>query len=148
VRRRYDDWLTIGQVAERSGVATSALRFYEDRGLIESERTDGNQRRYRRAVLRRIALIRAGQKVGLSLGRIAGALDTLGGREVATAKDWERLSTEWKVELDERIQALQRLRDDLTGCIGCGCLSLETCAMVNPDDALASYGPGAHRLGI
>ena len=129
-------------------MATSALRFYEDRGLIESERTDGNQRRYRRAVLRRIALIRAGQKVGLSLGRIAEALDTLGGREVATVKDWERLSTEWKVELDERIRALQRLRDDLTGCIGCGCLSLETCTMVNPDDTLARYGPGAHRLGV
>lgn len=144
--RRYDDWLTIGDVAARSGVATSALRFYEDRGLIRSERTDGNQRRYRRAVLRRIALIRAGQRVGLSLERVAEALAELGDREVATRSDWERLSTAWRGELDERIAYLERLRDDLTGCIGCGCLSLETCAMFNPDDTLSRRGSGAHRL--
>ena len=144
--RRYDDWLTIGEVAERSGVATSALRFYEERGLITSERTDGNQRRYRRAVLRRIALIRAGQRVGLSLERLGEALAELGDRDVATRRDWERLSTAWRRELDERITRLERLRDDLTGCIGCGCLSLETCAMINPDDALARHGTGALRL--
>lgn len=137
-------WLTIGQLAERSGLAHSALRFYEDKGLISSERTSGNQRRYPRHMLRRLAFISAAQRVGLTLGQIREALDSLPEGRTPTATDWARLSARWREELDYRIDALQRLRDKLTGCIGCGCLSLETCAIQNPgDEIFATYGPGA-----
>ncbi len=140
------DHLTIGQVAERSGVPHTALRFYEDRGLISSERSSGNQRRYPRSVLRRIAFIRAAQRVGLSLEQIGEALSTLPADHAPTKADWARLSRTWRSELDARIDALQRLRDQLTGCVGCGCLSLRTCALHNPDDEIARFGPGAPRL--
>lgn len=137
--------LTIGQVAERSGVAHTALRFYEDRGLIGSERSAGNQRRYPRHVLRRLAFIRAAQRVGLSLEQIAEALATLPANRAPTRADWTRLSRGWKRELDARIDALQRLRDRLTSCVGCGCLSLKTCGLWNTDDHYAALG-GAPKL--
>src|SRR5688572_33214184 len=138
--------LTIGEVAERAGVATSALRFYEREGLIESTRSAGGQRRYHRDVLRRIAFVRAAQRVGLTLDEIRDALGTLPEARTPTARDWERLSRSWRPLLDARIAELQRLRDRLDSCIGCGCLSLETCALSNPDDIAASYGPGARWL--
>lgn len=138
--------LTIGQVAERSGVPHTALRFYEESGLISAERTAGNQRRYPRAVLRRLAFIRTAQRVGLSLEQIRDALATLPGGRPPTKNDWARLSRSWRAELDTRIDSLQRLRDRLTSCIGCGCLSLRTCAIHNPDDDMAQLGTGALRL--
>lgn len=143
---RLANHLTIGQVAERSGVPHTALRFYEDRGLIRAERTAGNQRRYPRSVLRRIAFIRSAQRVGLSLEDIADALATLPADHAPTKADWTRLSRTWQTELDARIDALQRLRDNLTDCIGCGCLSLRSCTLMNPEDRLAGFGPGAPRL--
>lgn len=138
--------LTIGEVAHRSGIAPTALRFYEQRGLISSTRTSGNQRRYDRPVLRRLAFIRSAQRVGLSLERISDALQTLPTDHAPTKGDWARLSRRWRDELDARINGLQRLRDRLTGCIGCGCLSLRTCALHNADDQMAEFGPGAARL--
>lgn len=138
--------LTIGEMAARSGVATSALRFYEQRGLIRSERTSGNQRRYRRSELRRVAVIKAAQGLGLSLTEVQHALDALPQGRTPTRQDWDRLSRSWHARLEERIGELQRLRDDLTGCIGCGCLSLETCALFNPGDALAERGAGPRIL--
>jgi MerR family redox-sensitive transcriptional activator SoxR len=138
--------LTIGELASRSGVATSALRFYETKGLIASDRTDGNQRRYLRSVLRRVALIKAAQEVGLTLGEIAEALDTLPHDSTPTRRDWERLSTGWRARLDQQITELQALRDELTDCIGCGCLSLQSCAIFNPADAVASRGSGPRYL--
>ena len=138
--------LTVGQLAARSGVSTSALRFYEEQGLISSRRTSGNQRRYPRATLRRVAFIRASQRVGIPLSRIAGALGTLPANRTPTVADWARLSAEWRADLDDRISQLQHLRDRLTGCIGCGCLSLRACQLVNPGDALGSDGPGARNL--
>ncbi|SDK08225.1 MerR family transcriptional regulator, redox-sensitive transcriptional activator SoxR [Actinopolyspora mzabensis] len=138
--------LTIGELAERSGIATTALRFYEDRGLIRSTRTSGNQRRYERSVLRRLAFIRAAQRVGLSLEDIADALRTLPDDHAPSRADWAKLSERWRDELDARIDGLQRLRDRLTGCIGCGCLSLKTCSLQNPDDWMAASGPAAPRL--
>ncbi|MGH3516624.1 MAG: redox-sensitive transcriptional activator SoxR [Haloechinothrix sp.] len=143
---RLANYLTIGQVAERSGVPHTALRFYEDRGLIAAERTAGNQRRYSRAILRRIAFIRSAQRIGLSLEEISEALSTLPSDHAPTKSDWTRLSKQWRGELDARIDALQRLRDSLTGCIGCGCLSLRSCALQNHDDQMARFGPGAPRL--
>lgn len=140
------DRLTIGEVAERSGVATSALRFYETKGLIQSERTDGNQRRYPRAVLRRVALIRAGQEVGLSLAELAQALDRLPHDKTPTKADWERLSRSWRSRLDGQIAELVALRDELTDCIGCGCLSLKSCAIFNPGDAASNLGTGPRYL--
>lgn len=140
------DHLTIGQISERSGVPPSALRFYEERGLIFAERTAGNQRRYPRVMLRRIAFIRAAQRVGLSLDQISEALATLPRDRAPNKADWARLSKEWRSELDARIDALQRLRDRLTGCIGCGCLSLTTCSLNNTDDYQAQYGPGSRAL--
>ncbi|GLY66214.1 redox-sensitive transcriptional activator SoxR [Amycolatopsis taiwanensis] len=137
------DHLSIGQVAERSGVPHTALRFYEDRGLIHAERSSGNQRRYHRSVLRRIAFIRAAQRVGLSLEEISAALATLPRDHAPTKADWARLSRGWQSELDARIDALQRLRDRLTSCVGCGCLSLRHCGLHNPDDRLARFGPGS-----
>lgn len=140
------DMLTIGELAVRSGVAPSALRFYETRGLLESVRTGGNQRRYRRSSLRRIAVIRAAQSVGLSLEEIGTTLQALPGGRNPTKRDWERLSTRWREDLEQRIAGLEQLRDELTSCIGCGCLSLETCSLFNPADAAAVKGPGARFL--
>lgn len=140
------EWLTIGEVAARSGVATSALRFYETKGLIESERTDGNQRRYPRATLRRVALIRAGQEVGLSLAELAEALAKLPHDKTPTKTDWQRLSRSWRSRLDSQIEELISLRDDLSDCIGCGCLSLKSCAIFNPGDAAADLGTGPRYL--
>ncbi|MEY9213836.1 redox-sensitive transcriptional activator SoxR [Thermobifida halotolerans] len=138
--------LTIGQLAERSGMSHSALRFYEARGLIRAERTAGNQRRYHRSTLRRLAFVSAAQRVGLTLTQIQEALATLPDERTPTAEDWARLSRVWRDELDTRIDALQRLRDRLTSCIGCGCLSLRSCGLHNSDDALAALGPGAPLL--
>lgn len=140
------DWLTIGEVARRSGVATSALRFYETKGLIASQRTDGNQRRYPRATLRRVALIRAGQEVGLSLSELAEALEHLPHDKTPTRSDWERLSQAWRSRLDSQIAELVALRDELTDCIGCGCLSLTSCAIFNPGDAASRLGTGPRYL--
>jgi MerR family redox-sensitive transcriptional activator SoxR len=135
--------LSIGHLAERAGVATSAIRFYESRGLISSARTTGNQRRYEQSTLRRIAFIRTAQRVGLSLDEIAEALATLPDGRAPTKSDWHRLSKAWRPRLDEQIERIQRLRDRLDGCIGCGCLSLKTCALTNPGDEAAAWGPGA-----
>jgi len=135
--------LSIGELSARSGVSASALRFYERQGLIASVRTDGNQRRYERAVLRRVALIQAGKAAGIPLERIGAALDLLPGRRTPTKRDWERLSRAWARELDERIEILQAIRGRLTTCIGCGCLSLRTCGLLNPGDEAAGLGSGA-----
>ncbi|CCH34094.1 redox-sensitive transcriptional activator SoxR [Actinosynnema sp. NPDC047251] len=143
---KLPEMLTIGQVAERSGVPHTALRFYEERGLIASERTAGNQRRYPRSVLRRLAFIRTAQRVGLSLEDVHDALATLPDNRTPTKTDWSRLSTTWQTELDARIDALIRLRDRLTSCIGCGCLSLRSCFLHNFEDEQASDGPGAPKL--
>lgn len=138
--------LTIGELASRSGVATSALRFYETKGLIASQRSDGNQRRYPRATLRRVALIRAGQEVGLSLAELAEALSQLPYDKTPTKTDWERLSKSWRTRLDTQIAELVALRDELTDCIGCGCLSLRSCAIFNPGDAASGLGTGPRYL--
>lgn len=135
--------LTIGHLAERAGVATSAIRFYESRGLIHSVRTTGNQRRYEQSTLRRVAFVRTAQRVGLSLDEIAEALATLPENRTPTKADWSRLSRAWRPRLDEQIERIERLRDKLDSCIGCGCLSLRTCALNNPDDEVAPRGPGA-----
>jgi MerR family redox-sensitive transcriptional activator SoxR len=138
--------LTIGEVSQRSGLAPSALRFYEDAGLITSGRTAGNQRRYDRSVLRRVAFIRAAQQVGLSLDDVRAALATLPAGRTPTKADWSRLSRNWRGLLEARIAALEALRDRLDGCIGCGCLSLQTCRLSNPDDVAASLGDGPRYL--
>jgi MerR family redox-sensitive transcriptional activator SoxR len=138
--------LTIGEVAARSGVASSALRFYEAQGLIAARRTGGNQRRYDRSMLRRIAFIQAGRAAGISLERIHSALDTLPKDRSPNTRDWQRLSRSWRADLDRRIETLQALRGRLTTCIGCGCLSLTKCALLNPNDEAAAMGPGAHYL--
>jgi len=139
--------LSVGEVARRSGVAVSALHFYETQGLIAAQRSAGNQRRYARSVLRRIAVIRAGQALGVSLQEIAHELARLPQQRTPTKADWAQLSSRWRASLDRRIADLQALRDQLQGCIGCGCLSLRACRLYNPDDALARRGPGAQRLG-
>lgn len=138
--------LTIGEVAERSGVERSALRYYEAEGLIHAERTDGYQRRYQRDVLRRLAFIRIGQRVGLSLGEVRQALAELPDRRTPTPADWARLSRHWRARLDEQIAMLEGLRDDLTSCIGCGCLSFKACRLYNPDDRAAALGSGPRYL--
>lgn len=140
------DELTIGELGIRSGVATSALRFYEAQGLIASRRTPGNQRRYPRAVLRQVAVIRAAQVLGLSLAEIGVALAALPDSRTPTKQDWTRLSQTWRTQLEARIQALEKLRDDLTGCIGCGCLSLDSCVLFNRDDEAAIQGVDGSRL--
>ncbi|WP_024800252.1 redox-sensitive transcriptional activator SoxR [Nocardia sp. BMG51109] len=140
--------LTPGQLSERSGVAVSALHFYEREGLISSRRTSGNQRRYSRETLRRVAFIRISQRVGIPLSEIRKALGTLPEGRTPNRKDWERLSTIWQVDLDQRIEQLTRLRDSLTGCIGCGCLSLASCRIVNFHDKLGDEGPGARVLDV
>ncbi|WP_392543400.1 redox-sensitive transcriptional activator SoxR [Oryzobacter telluris] len=139
------DLLPIGEVAARSGVTVATVRFYEDRGLVESFRTAGNQRRYERHVLRRIAVVRAGQRFGLSLTEIGAALESLPHDRPPTKRDWQRLSRAWHDDLTERIEAMVRVRDGLSSCIGCGCLSLRACPVYNPDDELRVEGPGARR---
>lgn len=141
-----DGLLSIGDLSARSGLATSALRYYEDRGLIDSVRTSGNQRRFERAMLRRVAVIRAAQAVGLSLRQIEAALASLPDGRVPNKKDWERLSQRWRGDLDAKISELQRLRDDLSSCIGCGCLSLNSCRLLNAGDIAATRGAGPRYL--
>jgi MerR family redox-sensitive transcriptional activator SoxR len=138
--------LTVGQLAERSGVAVSALHFYEREGLISSRRTSGNQRRFRRDTLRRVALVRIAQRVGIPLAEVRAALDELPGDQPPNRQDWQRLSQHWHDQLDARIRGLEQLRDEFTGCIGCGCLSLDRCRLANPGDRLAGEGPGPRRL--
>lgn len=143
---RATDLLTVSEVAERSGFASSALRFYEREGLLHATRTTGNQRRYERNVLRRLAFIRAARNVGLSLDEVAAALASLPEGRTPNRADWTRLSRTWRHRLDDQIAALAKLRDGLDSCIGCGCLSLRKCAMSNPSDIAASGGPGATYL--
>lgn len=139
--------LSVGEVARRSGVAVSTLHFYESKGLISSQRSAGNQRRYAREVLRRVAFIKVAQRVGIPLAEIAQALATLHSGSTAPSRaDWARLSAAWRHELDERLRQLQQLRDQLDDCIGCGCLSLDRCRLRNPADTLGQAGPGPQRL--
>jgi MerR family redox-sensitive transcriptional activator SoxR len=146
VSRPEPEGLTIGELSARTGVAPSALRFYEAEGLIHAARTTGGQRRYTRDTLRRVSFMRIAQQVGLSLDEIRAALASLPDNRTPTRADWERLSASWRPQLDARIALLERLRDDLSGCIGCGCLSLAVCPLYNPGDVLAEQGPGAHIL--
>lgn len=134
--------LSVGDVARRSGVSVSTLHFYERQGLLRSERTAGNQRRFKREVLRRIAFIRTAQRIGIPLADIRAALDTLPDARTPTRRDWARLSEAWRADLDDRIRQLEHLRNDLTECIGCGCLSLGVCKLQNPHDELGRRGPG------
>jgi len=134
--------LTVGDVAARSGVSVSALHFYERKGLIRSHRTSGNQRRYDRDVLRRVSLIQFAQELGISLAEVGSSLSGLPAGRPPSRKDWERLSRTWAVDLDRRIASLQALRQKLAGCIGCGCLSIDRCAIFNADDHLAAQGAG------
>jgi MerR family transcriptional regulator, redox-sensitive transcriptional activator SoxR len=138
--------LTVGQLSARSGVAVTALHFYETKGLIKSNRNAGNQRRYPRDVLRRVVVIKIAQRLGIPLATIGEALQALPDGRTPTAKDWQRLSASWREDLDERINKLMLLRDKLNGCIGCGCLSLEACPLRNQDDQLGERGPGAQLL--
>ncbi len=138
--------LTIGTLAARSGVSAPTLRFYESRGLIFSQRTVGNQRRYAREILRRVAVIRAALMLGLTLKDIESALATLPSARTPNRSDWMRLSKSWQGVLESKISELERVRDNFAGCIGCGCLSLETCNLFNPEDIDAESGPGAKRL--
>ncbi|WP_433376470.1 redox-sensitive transcriptional activator SoxR [Streptosporangium sp. CA-115845] len=138
--------ITVGQLSSRSGVAVSALHFYESKGLIRSRRTTGNQRRFSRDTLRRIAFIRVSQRVGIPLRTIQEALSALPDGRTPTREDWARLSAMWQDELDDRIRQLERLRHGLTECIACGCLSLDRCALANPDDVAAARGPGSRLM--
>src|SRR5699024_4804122 len=138
--------LSVGQVAKRSGVAISAVHFYESKGLIASRRNHGNHRRYARDVLRRIAIIKIAQRAGIPLASIREAFATLPENRTPTAGDWEQLSAQWADDLDARIKRLEQLRDQLGSCIGCGCLSLQTCPLRNPSDTLAEQGPGPRLL--
>lgn len=141
--KRTNDLLRIGEVATRAGVATSALRYYEEEGLLQSQRDSAGARRYPRSVLRRVAFIQAAQRVGLSLDDIRSALDSLPRSRTPTRADWAALSRSWKPRIDRKIEELEALRNDLTECIGCGCLSLRRCALYNPQDKVSSEGPGA-----
>lgn len=136
-----DNW-TVGKVAERSGVSVSTLHFYERKGLIKSDRNAGNQRRYRQDILRRVSVIKAAQKLGISLVEIEQAFMALPNSRTPTQEDWEALSAQWQQSLDARIAALTKLRDSLDGCIGCGCLSMKKCPLYNPEDKLAQTGSG------
>jgi MerR family redox-sensitive transcriptional activator SoxR len=138
--------LTVGQVATRSGIAVTALHFYEEKGLIHSRRTTGNQRRYSRDTLRRVSFIRVAQRVGIPLRMVGEALAGLPEGRTPTREDWARLSAGWRAELDTRIDQLTRLRDTLSDCIGCGCLSIDRCVLRNPDDRLGDEGTGPRRL--
>ncbi|HEY9392124.1 MAG TPA: redox-sensitive transcriptional activator SoxR [Mycobacteriales bacterium] len=141
-----DKDLSVGQVAQRCGIAVSALHFYEREGLITSTRTTGNQRRYPRDTLRRVALIRIAQRVGIPLADIRAALDHLPGGRTPTPRDWQRVAASWREDLDQRIRHLEQLRDSFTDCVGCGCLSISRCRLANPYDALGGEGPGPRRL--
>lgn len=141
-----EEELTIGAMSERTGVAHSALRFYEAEGLIHSSRSGGGQRRYAREMIRRVSFIRVAQQVGLTLDEIRTALASLPDNRTPTKQDWERLAGAWRPRLDAQIALLERLRDRLTGCIGCGCLSLKICRLYNPGDELAERGPGPHHV--
>ncbi len=138
--------LTVGEVSERSGVPVSTLHFWEDKGLLRSHRSAGNQRRYERGILRRVAVIRVAQRAGIPLARIRSTFDTLPEGRAPDHADWQAFSTLWRNDLEQRIADLSRLRDQIDQCIGCGCLSLADCPLRNPDDALAEQGPGAHLL--
>jgi MerR family redox-sensitive transcriptional activator SoxR len=138
--------LTIGEVSARTGVAASALRFYESEGLVQAERDASGQRRYAREVIRRVSFIRVAQRIGLTLGEIRDVMATLPGGGTPDRHDWERLAASWGPRLDEQIALIVRLKDRLTGCIGCGCLSMESCPLVNPGDQLAAEGPGPRKL--
>lgn len=138
--------LSVGELARRSGVAVSAIRFYEDKGLIQGWRTSGNQRRYPRSILRRIAVIRVAQRAGITLSTIKHYLDDIPADRAPTAADWRRLTGTWRTLLDERIRSLMQLRDQLDSCIGCGCLSLDQCPLRNPDDRLGLEGTGPRLL--
>jgi MerR family redox-sensitive transcriptional activator SoxR len=138
--------LSVGDVARRSGITVSALHFYEAKGLIKSWRTPGNQRRFPRDVLRRVAVIKVAQRCGIPLAEIRDALSALPQTRAPSVADWQRLSSRWQQELDDRIGRLTRLRDQLTGCIGCGCLSIESCPLRNPWDVLSEEGPGPRLL--
>ena len=140
------DLLTVGEVAARSGVAVSTIHFYEAKGLIRSQRNSGNQRRFERSELRRIAIVRVAQRAGISLGEIHDAFATLPTKRTISAKDWTRMSNRWKAELNGRIERLVALRDQLGDCIGCGCLSIDSCPLRNPMDVLANEGPGPQLL--
>ncbi|MEZ9723792.1 redox-sensitive transcriptional activator SoxR [Vibrio splendidus] len=139
-------YLTIGQLSERSGVAPSALRFYETKGLIASIRTNGNQRRYQSAMLRRIALIQVAQSIGFTLEKITEELSTLPMNQTATKRDWERVAKKWQGQLDSKMAQIRSLQENLTGCIGCGCLSMQKCHLLNPEDILHDQGQGAQRI--
>jgi len=141
-----DATLSVGQFAERGGVAVSTVHFYESKGLITSVRTSGNQRRFARAELRRVAIIKVAQRAGIPLAEIRAELERLPKGRVPTASDWRRLSAHWRRDLDARIEQLAALRDQLSDCIGCGCLSVQTCPLRNPGDVLARRGPGAQLL--
>lgn len=141
-----EEWLSIGEVARRAGLAPSALRFYESQRLIRAVRSGGGQRRFHRDTLRRIAFVRVAQRVGLTLEEIHDALASLPASRTPTKADWERLSRSWRPRLDEQIATLERLRDRLTSCIGCGCLSFRVCALYNPADAASALGPGPRYL--
>lgn len=143
---QHTDLLTIGELSARSGLAPSAIRFYEAHGLVTAQRTAGNQRRFRRSTLRRLAFIRSAQRVGLTLEEITAALATLPEGRTPTRADWARLSQSWRPRIDEQIDRLVRLRDRLDGCIGCGCLSLQRCALQNPEDEVREDGTGARYL--
>ena len=140
--------MTVGEVAQRSGVAVSTLHFYEAEGLITSWRNSGNQRRYAREVLRRVAVIKVAQRTGIPLKEIQEALATLPEKRTPTSADWKKLSARWRSHLNDRIERLTRLRDQLDGCIGCGCLSVESCPLRNPWDRLGQQGPGARLLEV
>jgi MerR family redox-sensitive transcriptional activator SoxR len=144
--KKNDNLLTIGVTAKRTGVAASALRFYETRNLIASRRGPGNQRRYHRSMLRRISIIKIAQSLGLSLEEISAALEGLPDKRTPTQRDWEKLSLKWRDQLDVRINNLQKMREQLSGCIGCGCLSLQRCKLYNPGDRVATKGAGPRYL--
>ncbi len=139
--------LSVGEVARRSGIAVSALHFYERKGLIQSQRTAGNQRRYQSDVLRRLALVQAAQQVGIPLQVVAERLAELPAGRAQSKADWARMSARWRKQLDERIATLQFMRDQLSDCIGCGCLSLKRCGLLNPQDVLGQQGEGPQRVG-
>ena len=138
--------LTVGELAARSGVTVSALHFFERQGLISSRRTAGNQRRYRRDMLRRVAFVRIAQRVGIPLKEVAAILALLPDERTPTREDWARVSQCWQEELDRRMRHLEQLRNDFTGCVGCGCMSIDRCPLINPNDVMGREGAGPRRL--
>lgn len=143
-----DELLTIGEMSRRTGVAVSALRYYEELGLIASVRTRGNQRRFARHMLRRVSLVTVGKNLGIPLADVQGAFASVPLDRTPSHQDWQRASRAWKKTLEERRRGIERLEHELTGCIGCGCLSMKACALLNPDDALAETGAGPRRLDV